>query len=170
MDRAIISEVPFDPPKLADFLMEDKGKNPSNYAIMTISEGAKMIGGEIVQSGPKDAYGHQKLGGVGEETAAVLEELTGQKTVYMRLAYLMRSGAPDSLDRMVAVSYGYLATDLAVKGDYGRMVALRDGKYTTVRVHITVEGDKRVDVGEMYDAENYRPKVTHILTKPMFMY
>ena len=69
VDRAIITEVPFNIDKLCNFLVEDKRNNPSNYAMMTISEGATMEGGEIIETGEADAYGHRKLGGVGELVA-----------------------------------------------------------------------------------------------------
>jgi 6-phosphofructokinase 1 len=121
-------------------------------------------------SGEEDAYGHKKLGGVGQFVAKEIERMTGIGTVFQQLAYLMRSGAPDALDRMVATSYGYLATDLMLQRRTGRMVALRDGKYTTVSANIITESKKRVDVDELYDAENYRPKVAHLLGKPMFLY
>jgi 6-phosphofructokinase 1 len=170
VDRAIISEVDFDTQKLVDFLLLDRSHNPSNYAIMTISEGAKPIGGEMSLSGEADAYGHKKLGGVGEYISKEIEKRSGVRTVFQSLAYLMRSGAPDALDLMVSTSYGYLATDLLLKKQTGRMVALRDGKYTTVSANSISDGKKRVDVNELYDIANYRPKVAHLLGKPMFLY
>ncbi len=170
VDRAIISEVEFDMDKLVKFLVEDRRGNPSNYAIMTISEGAKPVGGEMVMAGEADAYGHKKLGGVGNYVSHEIEKRAGVRTIYQQVAYLMRSGEPDALDRMVATSYGYLATDLLVKKQSGRMVALRDGKYTTVSASIITEGKKRVDVDELYDVAQYRPKVAHLLGKPMFLY
>lgn len=170
VDRAIISEVDFDIDKLIKFLVDDRNNNPSKYAIMTISEGAKPIGGQMILTGEPDAYGHKKLGGIGDFVAKEIEIRSGVRTVYQQLAYLMRSGAPDALDLMVSTSYGYLATGLIIKKEYGRMVALRDGKYTTVSANIITEGRKRVDVNELYDIENYRPKVAHLLGKPMFLY
>jgi 6-phosphofructokinase 1 len=170
VDRAIISEVPFDIEKLSAFLVEDKRANPSNYAIMTISEGAQMIGGEVVEKGEADAYGHKKLGGIGEQAGELIKKITGENTIYQQLGYLMRSGAPDSLDRMVALSYANLATDLIAQGRSGRMVALRDGKYTHIPLSTVISGIKRVDVDELYDRENYRPKVADMLGKPMFLY
>jgi 6-phosphofructokinase 1 len=170
VDRAIISEVDFDPQRLVELLVEDRKSNPSNYAIMTISEGAKPIGGEMILSGEADAYGHKKLGGIGEWVSQEIERRSGIQTVYQPLAYLMRSGAADALDLMVSTSYGYLATDLLLKKQTGRMVALRDGKYTTVSANIISDGRKRVDVEELYDLKTYRPKVSHLLGKPMFLY
>jgi 6-phosphofructokinase 1 len=171
VDRAIISEVPFDIQKLGLLLVQDKFNNPSNYAIMTISEGAREIGGSQVHyEGDEDAYGHKKLGGIGKITGEKLKVITNEPIIYQQLGYLMRSGAPDSLDRMVAVSYGLLAMDLVVHGRSGRMVALRDGNYTHVPLNRVIAGVKRVDVDEMYDVEQYRPQIADMLGKPMFLY
>lgn len=170
VDRAIISEVPFDPEKLAALVMEDKRKNPSNYAMVTISEGAHMIGGKVVEYGETDAYGHKKLGGIGEITGEALQQITGENMIIQRLAYLMRSGAPDALDLMVAVNYANMAMDLILSGASGRMVALRDGNYKHIPMSTVTSGVKRVDVDELYDVEQYRPKVRHVIGKPMFLY
>lgn len=169
VDRAIISEVPFDIHKLANFLIEDKRNNPSNYSMMTISEGAIMEGGDVIESGEEDAYGHRKLGGVGEETAAMIKKLTGQNIMYQQLGYLMRSGAPDSLDRMVAMSFGNLAVQLINRNDTGKLVALHGGKYTTVPINMVLAGKKRVDVPSFYDIENYVPKIRDFMGIPMFL-
>ena len=170
VDRAIISEVPFDVDRLAGFLKADQAANPSNYAMMTISEGAHPMEGEILLTGEEDAYGHRKLGGIGALTGELLKERTGEGILYQQVGYLMRSGAPDSLDLMVATNYAVMASDLAMEGSHGRMVALRGGTYTDVPIGVTREGVKRVDVDELYDVEAYRPKVRHVLGKPMFLY
>lgn len=169
VDRAIISEVPFHLDRLADMLLEDKRNNPSNYAIMTISEGAIIEGGEVIETGEEDAYGHRKLGGVGEITAEQIKKITGQNIMYQQLGYLMRSGAPDSLDRMVAMSYGNLAIQLIRRNETGKMVALHGGKYTTVPMEMVLAGKKRVDVAAYYDIENYRPKIRDFMGVPMFL-
>ncbi len=171
VDRAIISEVPFDVQRLGLLLVQDKYNNPSNYSIMTISEGAREIGGDLVHyAGDEDAYGHKKLGGIGARVGEKLKEITNESVMYQQLSYLMRSGDPDSLDRMVAVSYGLLAMDLIDSARSGRMVALRDGAYTHVPLNRVVSGIKRVDVDEMYDVEQYRPRIADMLGKPMFLY
>ncbi|MDF1594495.1 MAG: 6-phosphofructokinase [Acidimicrobiia bacterium] len=170
VDRAVISEVPFDIDRLCNFLVEDRAKNPSNYAILTISEGAQLIGGDIVERGEADAFGHRKLGGIGDITAQLIKERTGISIIEQRLAYLMRSGSPDSLDLMVAINYAVMAADLAMEGATGRMVALRGGTYTSVPISVTTEGLKRVDIDELYDRDEYRPKVRHVSGKPMFLY
>jgi 6-phosphofructokinase len=170
VDRAIISEVPFDPEKLAHLIMEDKRENPKNYAMITISEGAKMTGGDMIMSGECDAYGHKRLGGIGEQTGAVLKELTGQDILNQRISYLMRSGVPDSLDLMVAVNFANIAIDLFLKGTFGRLVSLSRGIYTDIPLSTITAGQKRVDVRELYDEKAYRPKVRHAGGKPMFLY
>jgi 6-phosphofructokinase len=170
VDRSIISEVHFDPEKLAAFIVEDKRNNPSNYAMITMSEGAQMVGGKIVEYGQADAYGHKKLGGIGQITADALKKITGEETLYQQISYLMRSGAPDSLDLMVAVNYANTAIKLVKRGASNRMVALRNGTYTSVPVSTIMQGLKRVDVEELYDVDQYRPKVRNVEGKPMFLY
>ena len=169
VDRAVISEVPVNLEKLKNFLMEDKKNNPSHYAIMTISEGATFEGRDVVESGEPDMFGHRKLGGIGMILAEELKRLTGEDVLYQQLAYLMRSGAPDSLDRMVATCYGHLAVQLIKQGETGRMVALNDGRYTSVPVDTMVTGKKRVDVDKFYDVDLYRPKIKQYIGMPMFL-
>jgi 6-phosphofructokinase 1 len=169
VDRAIISEVPFDVEKLAKFLVEDKRNNPSNYSMMTISEGARLEGGQIIERGEEDAYGHKKLGGIGLITGELIKEISGENIIYQQLAYLMRSGAPDSLDLMVASNFAHMAMDMVLKGQSGRMVALRGGVYTDIPISMIMQGRKHVDVGELYDIENYKPKVRHVAGMPMFL-
>jgi 6-phosphofructokinase len=170
VDRTAIPEVPFDPERLAALVMEDKRRNPSNYAIIAVSEGATMLGGDIYETGPEDAYGHRKLGGIGQATGEAIKALTGEEIIHQQLGYLMRSGPPDALDRMVAISYANLAADMALRKDTGQMVALREGVYTTVPLDLIGTGVRRVDVAQLYDTETYRPKVTHLVNKPMFLY
>ena len=170
VDRSIISEVHFDPEKLAAFLIHDKKNNPSNYAMVTISEGAQMTGGKIIEYGQSDAYGHKKLGGIGAITGEALKKITGEDILYQQISYLMRSGAPDSLDLMVAVNYANMAIKLITRGASNRMVALRNGTYTSIPISTIMQGIKRVDVDELYDTENYLPKVRHVEGKPMFLY
>jgi 6-phosphofructokinase 1 len=168
--RALISEVPFDVERVCSFLKADRANSPSRYAIVTVSEGAYPTGGTIMESGKPDPYGHRKLGGIGHFLAEEIKDRTGIDIMLLPLSYLMRAGAPDSLDRMVAVSFGSLALDQVAMGNTGRMVALQHGSYMTVPLDLIVAGQKRVDVAALYDAENYRPKVRDVLGKPMFLY
>ena len=169
VDRVIISEVPFDVAKLAELLVEDKRANPSKYSIVTVSEGATETGGDIIQRGETDAYGHQKLGGIGLLMSDQIKTLTGHNVTYQELGYMMRCGAPDALDRMVAMNFGNLAMDMLLDGASGLMVALQEGKYTTVGLNSVMAGKKTVDVDRFYDSETYRPNVTRVAQLPMFM-
>lgn len=169
-DRAVISEVPFQPERLANLLQEDRNRNPSRYAILTISEGATAIGGEMLLRGEADAFGHRKLGGIGAWTAEVLKKLTGIGMIYQPLFYLMRSGSPDSLDLMVARNFATFTVDLITRGQTGRMVALRNGCYQDVPLSDAGKGAKRVDVEAFYDTQAYRPDIREVAGKPMFLY
>jgi 6-phosphofructokinase 1 len=169
-DRALISEVPFDIDKLCDFVLADKAANPSNYAIITVSEGATIEGGELHLSGEEDAFGHRKLGGIGRTTGDLIKEKTGEGIILQEVAYLMRSGPPDSLDLMVGTNYGTMAADLALEGTSGHMVALNGGTYQHVPIGVTGGGFRAVDVDELYDVDQYRAKVRSMGGKPMFLY
>jgi 6-phosphofructokinase 1 len=170
VDRAIIAEVPFECEALYEMMARDKADNPSNYAVVAISEGAKVIGGEFVTTGEADPFGNRKLGGIGGMLSEFLEKRGREKVIYQRLAYLMRSGAPDSLDQLVANNFGSLAADLIRAGDSGKMVAVSDGRYNAVPIETGGEAKKRVDVERFYDAANYRPKVANVLGMPMFLH
>ena len=169
VDRAVISEVPFDIERLAEQVRRDKRDNPSHYAMVTISEGAVAQGGGIVETGEEDAYGHRKLGGVGLWAADQLKKRTGFGVTYQQLGYMMRCGPPDALDRMVAMNFGNLAMDLLLKGRTGLMTALQDGRYTSVDLASIVSGCKRVDIERFYDVQEYRPVVRGVENLPMFL-
>ena len=169
-DRVLISEVPFEIDRLAELVMQDKADNPAGYAVVVVSEGATMAGGETIERGEADAYGHRKLGGIGQLVGEELKRKTGQGIVNQSLAYLMRAGAPAALDRMVASAYGTMAIQLLDGGASGLMTAIRDGNYTAVPVDTCIKGEKRVVVAELYDAETYRPVIRQVRDKPMFLY
>jgi 6-phosphofructokinase 1 len=169
VDRVLIPEVHFDVNKLCNMLVEDRRNNPSNYAILTISEGAIMEGGDVIETGEADAYGHRKLGGIGQMLSEEIKNRTGVGIMYQQLGYLMRSGAPDSLDLMVASSFGHLAMQLILRRDTGKLVALHGGKYTTVPLDMVTAGKKVVDVASYYDIEQYRPKIKDFMGVPMFL-
>jgi 6-phosphofructokinase len=169
-DRTLIPEVPFDPDHLAELIKKDHQNNPSHYAMLAISEGATFIDGEMIQTGAADAFGHKKLGGIGLLTAEELKTRTGINTLYQQLGYLMRSGAPDSLDLMVAVTFANMAMDLINRRNFGHMVALQDGLYTYVPGDTPSQGSRKVDVKELYDTDQYQPKLRKARGKPMFLY
>jgi 6-phosphofructokinase 1 len=124
---------------------------------------------DVIETGEEDAYGHKKLGGVGMIVAEEIKRRTGQHIMFQQPGYLMRSGAPDSLDRMVAMCYGNLAAQLLRKGDTGKMVALQNGCYTAIPIDYIMTGKKTVEVEKYYDAKKYRPDVKDIIGIPMFL-
>lgn len=170
VDRAIIAEVPFDPDQIFEMLARDKAENPSNYAIVAISEGARTTTGQVIATGVANEAGQRRLGGVGGLLAEELEKRSNEKVIYQRLAYLMRSGAPDSLDLIVAKNFGTLAADLVRRGNPAHMVAVVDGRYTAVPIAVTGQAEKRVDVPRFYDPVNFRPKVAEVMGTPMFLH
>lgn len=167
-DRAAIAEVPFDVERLYELMEKDRADNPSGYAILAISEGARPSdGGYFERGGPADVNGTRRLGGVGEFVSNYFEQRSGERVIYQRLAYLMRSGAPDSLDQLVAKNYGRLAADLIARGVRGCMVALVEGRYASVEIQQTGRR-KQVDVDRFYDRATFRPKEGNVLGMPMF--
>ncbi len=169
-DRTLIAEIPFDRNLLFDLLSQDRMLNTSGYATLAVSEGACPIGGRPRQQGRVDDYGNPTLGGVGQEIADYFEERTGERVIYQRVAYLMRTGAPDSVDQIVATNYGVLAADFAQKGEWGQMVAVLGGRYSAVPISTLGEGVKRVDTQRFYDARAYKPKVENVHGLPLFMH
>lgn len=168
-DRALIAEVPFDAERVVAMLAEDKRTNPSNYAVATVSEGAYPQGGRPFETGEADAVGNRELGGVGRFLREELQKNTRDRVIYQRLGYLMRSGPPDSLDRLVAKNFAALAADLILAGKTGRLVSIQGGRYTTEPLDIVGEGKKQVDVERFYDRERYRPNIVGVMGLPMFL-
>jgi len=123
-----------------------------------------------VETGQADAYGHRKLGGIGEMTGSLIKRITGIGIMNQRVAYLMRSGPPDVLDLMVGFNFGTMAAELLLSDVSGHMVAIDGGAYTTRHLSVLAEGARTVDVDAFYDPENYRPDVTALAGKPMFLY
>jgi len=168
-DRALIAEVPFDIHQVVEMLAQDKAGNPSNYAVCTISEGAFPAGGNPFETGEADAVGNRELGGVGRYVREELQRHTGDRVIYQRLGYLMRSGPPDSLDRLVAKNFAALAADLILAGKTGRLVSIQGGRYTTEPLEVVGEGKKQVDVDKFYDRDRYRPNIVGVMGLPMFL-
>ncbi|HSU83272.1 MAG TPA: 6-phosphofructokinase [Thermoanaerobaculia bacterium] len=168
-DRALIAEVPFDLQRVVEMLAGDKHGNPSNYAVCAISEGAYPEGSHPFETGEADAVGNRELGGVGRYLREELQKQTGDRVIYQRLGYLMRSGPPDSLDRLVARNFATLAADLILAGKTGRLVSIQGGRYTTEPLEIVGEGKKQVNVEKFYDRERYRASIVGVMGLPMFL-
>jgi 6-phosphofructokinase 1 len=167
--RCVIPEAPFDLERLSEVLAEDWRLNPSNYAFVIASEGAIWQGGEIAEVGEPDAFGHRHKADVGETLAAELKRRTGVETVNSDLTYDLRSGDPDALDQMVAITFANVAVDLLADGTFGRMVAIRDGKYAHAPLPERSLGSRQVDVATMYNADRFRPRYEAKLGTPLLL-
>jgi ATP-dependent phosphofructokinase / diphosphate-dependent phosphofructokinase len=170
VDRTCISEVPVHLDELLPLLIRDKRSRPTNYAVCVISEGAKIAGGDMSEGDIAKPATQRNDASVGQTLARAIEERTRQGTVLQSLAYLMRAGEPDALDRMVGFAFGGMAVQLIQAGETGRMLTLTDGKYHHVPADTLLHGIKSVDVDALYDPENYRPKLQRVAGMPMFLY
>ena len=169
-DRVLIAEVPIDMTKVAALLQKDRSDNPVNYAMVVVSEGARLSQDTIRQGQPPQPSGNHRLGGIGTVVGEEITRRTGLDTITQNLGYLMRSGVPDALDLMVASSYGSMVIQLLAEGKQGLMMAVADGKYASVPSDTCTQGKRRVDVDSFYDRDSYRPRISRVLAKPMFLY
>lgn len=176
--RCVIPEHPFDIERLAELLVYDRNHNPSRYAVVLVSEGARLAHQEdyLFESEEADQYGHRKLGGIGDRVAALLKELSPQYNngrridiVNQRLGYLVRSGDPDAMDSIVPMAFGNLALDLVLAGKSGLLVSINEGRYGSVPLSIVTEHKKVVNVEEYYNIDRLRPKYETFQGRPLFI-
>ena len=167
--RCVIPEVRFDLDALSDLLADDRRLNPSAYSFVIASEGAIWKGGELREVGEADAYGHRHKADVGEALADELHRRTGVETVHSDLTYDLRSGDPDALDQMVAITFANVAVDLLAEGQFGRMVAVRDGKYAHAPLPERSVGARTLDVEAMYNTARFRPRYEAKLGSPLLL-
>ena len=175
--RCVIPEHPFNVDRLTELLVDDRNKNPSKYSIVIVSEGALFEGGEMMfESAEKDAYGHAKLGGIGDMISAKLKELSPRynnnraiETITQKLGYLVRCGDPDAIDSIVPMAYGTMALDLIMKGINGRLVVLHNGRYDHVPIEVVTSKKKLVNVAKHYDTERLHPIYQDFEKLPLFL-
>ncbi|MBN4056991.1 6-phosphofructokinase [bacterium AH-315-J21] len=176
-DRCVIPEYKFDIGELTELLCYDRQRNPNNYAVVLVSEGATFEGADTMFSDShKDAYGHAKLGGIGDIVASKVKELSPKcnngravNVISQKLGYLVRGGDPDAIDSIVPMAYGNLAVDLILQGVSGRLVVLRNGRYDNVPIEIVTSSKKLVDVQQHYNTERLRPKYKSFANQPLFI-
>jgi len=176
-NRCVIPEHKFNIERLAELLAEDRHSHPSKYAVVLVSEGAMFEGGEMVfSSHEQDAFGHKKLGGIGDRISEQLKVLSpkynrGQRVdvINQRLGYLVRCGDPDAIDSIVPMAYGNLALDLILQGVHGRLVILKDGKYHNAPIDVVTSTKKAVNVQKYYNIDRLRPYYQNFESKPLFI-
>ena len=167
--RCLIPEYPFDLDLLTTLLVEDKRNNPSNYSFIIASEGAVWSGEKVADFGEADAYGHRKKVDIGHALAEVLHQRTGEETMTSDLTYDLRSGDPDAVDQVVATTFANLALDLIGSNVFGRLVAVREGRYAHAPLPDPALGPRTVDVEKLYNTQRYRPHYTGKLGDPLFL-
>ena len=176
-NRCVIPEYKFSIERLTELLVNDRTKNPSNYSVVLVSEGAMFEGGEMVfKEREKDAYGHAKLGGIGDLVSAKLKELSPKyhngkriNVITQKLGYLVRGGDPDAIDSIVPMAYGNLALDLILEKMHGRLVVLKNGRYDNVPINVVTSTKKNVNIKEHYNTDRYRPHYRKFEMKPLFI-
>ncbi len=176
-NRCVIPEYKFNIERLTELLVADRNKNPSRYAIVLISEGAMFEGGEMVfENESADAYGHKKLGGIGEIVGEKIKDLSvkfnkGKQidVINQKLGYLVRCGDPDAIDSIAPMAYGNLALDLLLKNVSGRLVVLKNGHYDNIPLETVTATKKIVDVKEQYNITRLRPQFSSFNNKPLFL-
>jgi 6-phosphofructokinase len=175
-NRCVIPEYEFDIESLARLLVDDRNHNPSKYSVVLVSEGAMFKGGQMIfADSEKDAYGHAKLGGIGDMVSAKLKELSPKynngktiNVIYQKLGYMVRGGDPDALDSIVPMAYGNLALDLILKGVHGRIVVLKNGRYDNLPIDVVTASKKVVRLAD-YNTERLRPYYHSFEMKPFLL-
>jgi 6-phosphofructokinase 1 len=167
--RCLIPEHPFDLDRICALLTEDKRNNPSNYSLVVVSEGATWEGREVQEYGEADAYGHRKKVDIGEALSAEIKRRTGEDTMSSDLTYDLRSGDPDSVDHLTAITFANIALDLVADNVSGRMVGIRDGNYAHSEIPEPTAGARQVDIGALYNTDRYRPRYDDKLGRPLLL-
>jgi 6-phosphofructokinase len=167
--RCCIPEYKVNLKHLIDILVTDKSSNPSNYSLVILSEGAEWEGYRVKEYGPADAFGHRKKMSVAEDLSEEIKTATGNETVVSDLTYELRSGSPDFVDRMVAITYAGMAMDAVVEGKAGLMTGINHGCFAMVPIPDPKLGPRKVEVATMYNTERYRPTYDRKLGLPIFL-
>jgi len=167
--RCVVPEFNVDLDRLIRLLMVDKSSNPSNYALVVLSEGARWEGYELREYGAADAYGHRKKANVAESLAEEIRQRTGEETIVSDLTYDLRSGDPDFIDKLVAVTFGNMAYDAILDGKTGQMAALVQGRYDLVPIPDPKLGPRKLDIAASYSTERYRPIYANKRGLPVFL-
>jgi ATP-dependent phosphofructokinase / diphosphate-dependent phosphofructokinase len=176
-NRCLIPEHKFSMEHLVDLLVHDRNRNPSRYSVVIVSEGAAPEGADMVlESEEIDAYGHPKLGGIGDLVSRRIKELSPKfnnhksiSTINQKLGYLVRGGDPDAIDSIVPMAYGTLALDLILSNIHGRLVVLKNGRYDNVPIDVVTSSKKLVNVEQYYNTERLRPQYRSFEMRPLFI-
>ncbi len=161
-DVALIPEIPFDINKAAQKVINRKNRGKS-FSIVVVAEGAKPLNGDVVIKGVRDngsGVDNTKLGGIGEQVAKQLEELTGLESRCTVLGYMQRGGSPTSFDRVLSTKYGAKAMELALEGKFNVLTVIKNGKLDYVSLEDVVGNNKKVGAVSGNTPESNLRKVT----------
>ena len=128
------------------FEIVKKRKEEAGYAVICVAEGVKFANEEVLKDIERDAFGHTKLGGIGDRLAKAIEKKTGFETRATILGHIQRGGTPTAFDRVLGTRYGLKSVDLAHEGKFGRMVSLQGNKIVDVSVSEAVGKMKTLDM------------------------
>jgi len=167
--RCCIPEYKVDLDKLIKLLLEDKRNNPSNYALVLLSEGAQWQGYQLRETGEADAFGHKKKANVAEDLSEEIKKQTGDETIVSDLTYDLRSGNPDFIDKMIATTFASMAIDCIAKGESGKMMGISSGVFNAVPIPDPKLGPRKVDIATMYNTDRYRPSYANKIGIPIFL-
>jgi len=167
--RCCIPEYKVNLEKLIDLLLTDKHRNPSNYCLVILSEGAEWEGYQVREYGEPDAYGHRKKQNVAEALSDEIHGRTKDETIVSDLTYDLRSGVPDFVDKLVASTFGTMALEAVLAGQSGLMSALVNGCYAMAPIPEQALGPRKVDVASMYNTDRYRPNYADKTGLPIFL-
>ena len=149
-DVILIPEVPFDLDDVCDTIRKRHARGKT-FSIVVVAEGAKLEDESMVlQSGEKDAFGHVRLGGIGNLLSDEIERRTGYESRATVLGHIQRGGSPSAYDRVLSTRFGIAAIDLIGEGNFGKMVALRGQSIIAIDLKEAVSKLRTVDMG-LYD-------------------
>ena len=149
-DVILIPEVPFDMDEVCDTIRKRHARGKT-FSIVVVAEGAKLDDDSMVlQSQEKDAFGHVRLGGIGNLLSDEIERRTGYESRATVLGHIQRGGSPSAYDRVLGTRFGIAAIDLIHEGNFGKMVALRGQNIVAIDLKEAVSKLRTVDMG-LYD-------------------
>lgn len=160
----LIPEQPFNVSRVCELLLQRKQRGV-RYSIVMVAEGAMPTGSDMsLMSKEKDAFGHVRLGGIGQFLAEAIEKEAKLESRAVVLSHLQRGGKPVAFDRRLGFYFGVAAVEAVLGEQFGQFVALKNGRIILAPIKEAVKELRVVDVSAYYDAENYRARHSIIAT------
>ncbi|MFC1703416.1 6-phosphofructokinase [Candidatus Omnitrophota bacterium] len=145
-DFILIPEIPINIAEMCSSLRK-RHKRGKNFSIVVVAEGAQFSEDDVVKQEEKlDAFGHVRLGGIGEKLAKIIEKEVGIETRVSVLGHIQRGGSPTAYDRILGTRFGVKAVELVKDKKFGKMVCLKGKDISSVNIVGTVEKLKTVDM------------------------